>query len=104
MKTVADFETNIAGNTQCHTVEDILCHSVEVTQTNNVAEGDINNKVADFETHKVNTSTLEWHPHNSPCAHPPPHLKLHFSSNVFFFSPSLLCHFSRPYILHFWSV
>ena len=75
MKTVADFETNIAGNTQCHTVEDILCHSVEVTQTNNVA---------DFETHKVNTSTLEWHPHNSPCAHPPPHLKLHFYGNVFF--------------------
>ena len=37
MKTVADFETNIAGNTQCHTVEDILCHSVEVTQTHNVA-------------------------------------------------------------------
>ena len=41
MNTVADFKTHTAGNTQCHPVEGILCHSVEVTQTNNVAEGDI---------------------------------------------------------------
>ena len=80
MKTVADFETNIAGNTQCHTVEDILCHSVEVTQTHNVAEGDIKLQTLRHTklTHPT-PSTLEWHPHNSPCAHPPPHLELHFS-------------------------
>ena len=29
-------------------------------------------------------STLEWQPHNSPCAHPQPHLELHFSGNVRF--------------------
>ena len=85
MDTVADFETHTAGNTPCHTVEDILCHSVEVTQTNNVAEGDI--KLQTLRHTKLTPpppSTLEWHPHNSPCAHPPPHFELYYSGNVCF--------------------
>ena len=73
---VADFDIWDTHNW----VEYILCHSVEVAQTNNVAEGDIKLQTLRHTklTHPT-PSTLEWHSHNSPCAHPPPHLELHFS-------------------------
>ena len=46
-------------------------------------------------------STLEWHPHNSPCAHPPPHFELHFSGNVNFLTFTAMPLFEAIYILHF---